>query len=1182
MPRPELPLPEGWEEARDFDGKVYYIDHTNRTTSWIDPRDRYTKPLTFADCISDELPLGWEEAYDPQVGDYFIDHNTKTTQIEDPRVQWRREQEHMLKDYLVVAQEALSAQKEIYQVKQQRLELAQQEYQQLHAVWEHKLGSQVSLVSGSSSSSKYDPEILKAEIATAKSRVNKLKREMVHLQHELQFKERGFQTLKKIDKKMSDAQGSYKLDEAQAVLRETKAIKKAITCGEKEKQDLIKSLAMLKDGFHTDRGSHSDLWSSSSSLESSSFPLPKQYLDMSSQTDISGSGAGQRLSAGLAAASALWSSVLLQTSWGQENMMRCCGGIARTGRHLGPKYCLVRHADQRKTVTVKDCSEMSCFFTASPVPAVLLGTPITLAFSAPRIANLKIQLAKLDSEAWPGVLDSERDRLILINEKEELLKEMRFISPRKWTQGEVEQLEMARKRLEKDLQAARDTQSKALTERLKLNSKRNQLVRELEEATRQVASLHSQLKSLSSSMQSLSSGSSPGSLTSSRGSLVASSLDSSTSASFTDLYYDPFEQLDSELQSKVEFLLLEGATGFRPSGCITTIHEDEVAKTQKVEGGGRLQALRSLSGTPKSMTSLSPRSSLSSPSPPCSPLMADPLLAGDTFLNSLEFEDPELSATLCELSLGNSTQERYRMEEPGMEGKQLGQAVNAAQGCGLKVACVSAAVSDESVAGDSGVYEASVQRLGASEAAAFDSDESEAVGATRVQIALKYDEKNKQFAILIIQLSNLSALLQQQDQKVNIRVAVLPCSESTTCLFRTRPLDASDTLVFNEVFWVSMSYPALHQKTLRVDVCTTDKSHLEECLGGAQISLAEVCRSGERSTRWYNLLSYKYLKKQSREPKPVGATAPTPGPASTDAVSALLEQTAVELEKRQEGRSSTQTLEDSWRYEETSENEAVAEEEEEVEEEEGEEDVFTEKASPDMDGYAALKVDKETNTETPAPSPTVVRPKDRRVGTPSPGPFLRGSTIIRSKTFSPGPQSQYVCRLNRSDSDSSTLSKKPPFVRNSLERRSVRMKRPSSVKSLRSERLIRTSLDLELDLQATRTWHSQLTQEISVLKELKEQLEQAKNHGEKELPQWLREDERFRLLLRMLEKRQMDRAEHKGELQTDKMMRAAAKDVHRLRGQSCKEPPEVQSFREKMAFFTRPRMNIPALSADDV
>ena len=73
----------------------------------------------------------------------------------------------------------------------------------------------------------------------------------------------------------------------------------------------------------------------------------------------------------------------------------------------------------------------------------------------------------------------------------------------------------------------------------------------------------------------------------------------------------------------------------------------------------------------------------------------------------------------------------------------------------------------------------------------------------------------------------------------NIRVAVLPCSESTTCLFRTRPLDASDTLLFNEVFWVSMSYPALHQKTLRVDVCTTDQSHLEDCL----VRAVSVCPS---------------------------------------------------------------------------------------------------------------------------------------------------------------------------------------------------------------------------------------------------------------------------------------------------------------------------------------------------
>ena len=48
----ELPLPSGWDEAVDYDGRVFYIDHNTRRTSWLDPRDRLTKPKTFADCIS--------------------------------------------------------------------------------------------------------------------------------------------------------------------------------------------------------------------------------------------------------------------------------------------------------------------------------------------------------------------------------------------------------------------------------------------------------------------------------------------------------------------------------------------------------------------------------------------------------------------------------------------------------------------------------------------------------------------------------------------------------------------------------------------------------------------------------------------------------------------------------------------------------------------------------------------------------------------------------------------------------------------------------------------------------------------------------------------------------------------------------------------------------------------------
>lgn len=41
----ELQLPEGWEVATDFDGKVYYIDHINKKTTWIDPRDRFVHAI---------------------------------------------------------------------------------------------------------------------------------------------------------------------------------------------------------------------------------------------------------------------------------------------------------------------------------------------------------------------------------------------------------------------------------------------------------------------------------------------------------------------------------------------------------------------------------------------------------------------------------------------------------------------------------------------------------------------------------------------------------------------------------------------------------------------------------------------------------------------------------------------------------------------------------------------------------------------------------------------------------------------------------------------------------------------------------------------------------------------------------------------------------------------------------
>ncbi|XP_055004384.1 protein KIBRA [Boleophthalmus pectinirostris] len=1126
MPRSELPLPEGWEEARDYDGKVYYIDHINQCTSWIDPRDRHTKPLTFADCIGDELPVGWEEAYDPVVGPYFVDHNTKSTQLEDPRAQWQREQEAMLREYLSVARDALSAQREIYEVKEQRLRLAQQEYRQLNEQWRDKSSSHTSLNSRSSTSSKYDPDILKAEIATAKSRVNKLKRDLACMKQELQFKEQGVETLKEIDQKVSSSSYGYKLNEAQAILSEVRSIRDAINSGEKEKQELMQKLAVLKDGFRLDSGSQQELWGSSPSLSNSEMSINRLFSDAGSQTDT------------------------------PVEVMSSNNKLAEKVR-LSLKY------EEAKR----------------------------------RIANIEVQIAKLDSEAWPGLLDPERDRLILINEKEELLKELQFVRPRaRLEPNDAEKLETQKKCLERDLQAARDSQSKALTERLRLHCKRNKLVRELEEMVRLASSLHSQLKSLSAKTRSCSSGSSRGSLTSSRGSLATtSSLGSTSSLSYTDLYLDQPELQDPDFQNKLDVLLQDGGqAGYRPSSSITTIHEHEVVTNctgreneeksrDKTEIPG-LNRIQKLSETPKSMSSLSPRSSLSSLSPPCSPLVTEAaFLSGEAFPGQAEGAglDLELHSRLQELEMSLETEKRREEQmrgasedrkEPGGALHEDGKDTAALRG-GQKKSGVTSAVSDESVAGDSGVYEPADRRSGV----ALELEERLSVGCPQVQISLKFESRDQRFTVFVTQLSNCSALCLPHNHKIYVRVAVLPCIGTSRCLFRTCAALPQEITEFNEVFGMQISHSALRQKTLRVDICHTSKTGREEVLTGAQISLADLSCSEERSTKWYNLLSHSFdMNSKDKE----GAV--THG-----------DQSRVSSER------SRAPDEEEWPDEDIFEDEGGGGEAEERAEEEEEEDEefypeddgpFTEtepekantRPAPKPPANITEKVNKETSVDGLLSSHAVVRPKERRPDLPqnqNQMSFLRGNTIIRSKTFSPGPQSQYICRINRSDSDSSTLSKKSPFVRNASERRSMRMKKPAVVvKPL--DGLLRTSLDLELDLQVTRTRQARLTQELRVLRELKSQLERARQEGQRELPLWVREDERFRLLLQQAEKQ--TREEQRQEQRVEKMMRAAAKDVNKMRVQSRKEVPEMQTFREKMAFFTRSKSTIPDLPADDV
>lgn len=114
--------------------------------------------------MGNELPVGWEESYDQIIGRYYINHfirmycahftynitvwdvltnafvvflvviRSESTQLEDPRQEWKSIQEHMLHEYLTSAQDVLVAKKEIFDVKQQRLQLAQDEYTLLNTL----------------------------------------------------------------------------------------------------------------------------------------------------------------------------------------------------------------------------------------------------------------------------------------------------------------------------------------------------------------------------------------------------------------------------------------------------------------------------------------------------------------------------------------------------------------------------------------------------------------------------------------------------------------------------------------------------------------------------------------------------------------------------------------------------------------------------------------------------------------------------------------------------------------------------------------------------------------------------------------------------------------------------------------------------------------------------------------
>ncbi|XP_014488000.1 PREDICTED: protein kibra [Dinoponera quadriceps] len=1221
----EIPLPEGWDVAQDFDGKVYFIDHNTRKTTWIDPRDRFTKPQTFADCIGNELPLGWEEAYDKHVGAYYINHVNQTTQLEDPRQEWRAIQEAMLREYLQTAQDVLEAKKEIYDIKQQRLCLAQDEYNHLNNALSTLGASRTSLCSSSSSlSTKYDPDLLKSDVALARSRVSRLKRELEQIRAEMNCTQRGVDTLTSVEQKLSGHHsGCYNITEAQAIMTELRNIQKSLSSGEKEKAELMQSLAQLKDEL-------TRLQFCEGSPEASTLSLPQEKLSTASQTDLSGE------------------LVPIGTRLAEMARMR------------------LQYDEARK-----------------------------------RIQHIQQQLADLEEKVMPGQTESDKDKLLLFQEKEQLLRELRSITPRTRTQQDMKRIQCEIRRLEQDLNNAFELSNKTITDRVRLHEEKQVLLQQLRDALRSMALLEGQLKTLSASTLSVSSSSSLGSLstTSSKGSL-------SSGLSFTDIYGGP------------QCLGTSGSQQERPVDMV-----DLHRRVERLLRGSDQQ--NNLIGTPspgRSQPSLSPRSSLSSVSPPVSPLYENAPLGPPPTYEQVELQrrhyqkvtpaamsaaqhldGSQLEDRLTELRLSqqqqqgvvpqeqascssNSSQERLKLVvgphppvelqsnnmsqgsglgRPGMPPASLPQQQeppplspisetppptgirSRASSSGTNTRSVSAAVSDESVAGDSGVFEASNRkRLSICDVDPLASGEM-SLETAQVQIKLRYSVSDGLLHVGIERARNLAALFIPNNAEVYIKAALLPMQLPVNHMCCTKPVVDLRKPTFGETFPIAVPLNKLYTKTLQVNVwCTSNES--EECLGSAQVSLADFSPESP-SVKWYNILSFRFMQpsdspstsssnnnnnnnnnnninvstsvrsqaKHDKQESDISVYRNTQNAKEESSDESTIISSQTSTLTRNQGCDELQTAV-SLRLEELANCLGSPEEEDEgggsgsgsgsgdsnneedipvdfMTDDNVLEDVLEHEEDEELNDETRQTEDKETNTEC------VFIPeqgKQRKLSAAGVAPGAvhddKNSIVIkRSQTFSPSAavsKNHYICRLNRSDSDSSMplYRKGGPFQRNSVERRSLRWRRPSSALSCKTTSkksshlppTARTSLDLELDLQAQHAKLNNLQDELMRLRELKQRLEQAREKGDADLATWLLEDHKFQSLMAQAESGKNGRSAE--EKKVDKMLKKTSKEIYKLRKTKvAKGKPDIISFKEKMAFFTRVNSNVPVLPPED-
>ncbi|RZC37858.1 Myosin tail 1, APG6, and/or AAA 27 domain containing protein [Asbolus verrucosus] len=1000
------------------------------------------------------------------------------------------------------------AKKDIYHVKSQRLMLAQDEYNHLNNALATLATSRTSLCSSASGvSTKYDPDLLKSDVALAKNRVSRLKSELEQIRNEMTYTQKGVDTLTNVEQKLNSHQG-YNIVEAQAIMAELVNIQKSLSSGEKEKAELMQSLAKLKDDL-------TRLQLSEGSPDISTLSLPQEKLSTASQTDLS------------------CELVPIGTRLAEMAKMR------------------LEYDEARK-----------------------------------QVQHIQQKLADLEEKVQPGQVESDKDRLLLFQEKEQLLRELRSITPRMRSKEEMSGIQLECKRLEQDLNKALEMSNRAIADRLRLHEEKQLLLQQLRDALRQMTHLESHLKTLSASTLSVSSSSSLGSLstTSSKGSL-------SSGLSFTDIYGGPQCSGGPNLDKPIDMVDLH----------------------RRVE---RVLKVKYSTPSPcRSQPSLSPRSSLSSVSPPVSPMYENlPCTVPPPTYEQVE-RDRQVQRLIEELGHQQEPQNpgpgklsRYSYESSGdaplspisetpppmIDHDEMlqGTALSRTSSSGTNTRSVSAAVSDESVAGDSGVFEASNRK----KLSGLTPPEQDTETA-QIQIKLRYVATENILNICVERARNLGALYISENAQVYIKIALLPSIPPLPSVYCTKPVKDLKKPSFGDIFNISVPVNKIYTKTLQLNVWSKTEEQ-EKCVGCTQVSLADF-NIQHVSQKWYNILSLQLIDTRE-DPKTchnrqesdisryesidASNKQPVLKEESSDDSTIISSQTST-LTRNQDPLNFLSTvnftLEDIYNCMDR-ESDDGEESEEEIEDEEEEEDVEVLEV---LDEEVELFSDKQTNTEC-AFYPE--HAKQMKIAAAAGIALDDRGVIKRSQTFSPSAhvnKNQYICKLNRSDSDSAMpLYRRgnKPFERNAIERRSLRFRRQSVAARPQTHlpTTARTSLDLELDLQAQHTRLDLLHSELLRLRELKAKLEGAKERGDTELATYLLEDERFQNLLAHAETFRCPKTPE--EKKVEKMLRKVSKEIYKLRKTKAGNgKPDIISFKEKMAFFTRVNTNVPFLPSDE-